>query len=325
MKRILEDIRTKSFAQIYVLYGKEDYLRKQYRDRLVEALLDGGDSMNYTCARGKDYDLAGLIDLAETLPFLAERRIIVLEDTGILKSGGEELAGYLEEPCPTTVWVLVESECDKRSKLFKAADKFGRCVEFAAQDEATLKKWVLGLIKKEKKQISANTLNQLLERTGGDMTVIRLELEKIFCYTMDRDCITLEDVEAVCPPRITGRIFDMVDAIGARDRVKALDLYNDLQFLREPPTRILYLIGRHFNLLLQTKELRARGLDGRAMATQLGVPGFAVSKYVRQAGAYSTDQLKKALLGCIEADEAIKKGRITDKFSVEMLIMELTA
>ncbi len=325
MKRILEDIRTKSFAQIYVLYGKEDYLRKQYRDRLVEALLDGGDSMNYTCARGKDYDLAGLIDLAETLPFLAERRIIVLEDTGILKSGGEELARYLEEPCPTTVWVLVESECDKRSKLFKAADKFGRCVEFAAQDEATLKKWVLGLIKKEKKQISANTLNQLLERTGGDMTVIRLELEKIFCYTMDQDCITLEDVEAVCPPRITGRIFDMVDAIGARDRAKALDLYNDLQFLREPPTRILYLIGRHFNLLLQTKELRARGLDGRAMATQLGVPGFAVSKYVRQAGAYSTDQLKKALLGCIEADEAIKKGRITDKFSVEMLIMELTA
>ncbi|MCD8069558.1 MAG: DNA polymerase III subunit delta, partial [Lachnospiraceae bacterium] len=225
MKRILEDIRTKSFSQIYVLYGKEDYLRKQYRDRLVEALLDGGDSMNYTCARGKDYDLAGLIDLAETMPFLAERRIIVLEDTGILKSGGDELAGYLSEPCPTTVWVLVDSDCDKRSKLFKAADKFGKCVELAAQDEATLKKWVLGLIKKENKKISANTLSQLLERTGGDMTTIRLELEKLFCYTMDRDCITMEDVEAVCPPRITGRIFDMVDAIGARDRAKALDLY----------------------------------------------------------------------------------------------------
>ncbi|MCD7805900.1 MAG: DNA polymerase III subunit delta [Lachnospiraceae bacterium] len=325
MKRILEDIRTKNFSQVYVLYGREDYLRKQYRDRLVEALTEDGDSMNYTFMRGKNCNLAGLIDLAETMPFLSERRVIVLEDTGVLKSGGEELAAYFQAPCPTTVWVLVDSECDKRSRLFKAADTFGRCVEFASQDEATLKKWVLSLIRKEKKQISARTLDEFLERAGDDMSTIRLELEKVFCYTLDRDCITMEDVEAVCLPRITGRIFDMVDAIGARDRTKALKLYNDLQFLREPPTRILYLIGRQMNLLLQTKELRAQGMDSRAIAAKLGIPGFAAGKYIRQASDYSTEQLKRALSGCIEADEAIKTGKTTDKFSVELLIMELTA
>ncbi len=325
MKRILEDIRAQSFSQIYVLYGKEDYLRKQYRDRLLEALLDGGDTMNYTCVQGKDYNLPALIDLAETLPFLAERRVIMLENTGLLKGGGEELAEYLSSPCETTVWVLVESECDKRSRLYKAADKYKRCVEFAAQDRATLQKWVLSLIKKENKKITARTLDLFLESAGDDMSTIRLELEKLFCYTMERDAITEEDVEAVCPPRITGRIFDMVDAIGAKNREKALSLYQDLQLLREPPARILYLIGRQMNLLLQAKELREQGVDSKAVALKLGVPPFAAQKYIRQAQGYSKAQLKRALRGCIEADESIKKGRMTDKFSVELLIMDLTA
>ncbi len=325
MKRILEDIRARNFSQIYVLYGKEDYLRKQYRDRLLTALLDGGDSMNYTCVQGRDYNLPALIDMAETLPFLAERRVISLENTGLLKGGGEELAEYLANPCETTVWVLIESECDKRSKVYKAAAPFNRCVEFSTQDETTLQKWILSLIKKENKKISARTLDLFLESTGEDMSTIRLELEKLFSYTLERDVITEADVEAVCPPRITGRIFDMVDAIGAKDRKKALSLYQDLQLLREPPTRILYLIGRQMNLLLQAKELRAQGMDAKAAAAKMGVPPFAAQKYFRQAQSYSQAQLKEALCGCIEADESIKKGHMTDKFSVELLIMELTA
>ncbi|MCD7752472.1 MAG: DNA polymerase III subunit delta [Lachnospiraceae bacterium] len=325
MKRILEDIRTQSFSQIYVLYGKEDYLRKQYRDRLLTALLDGGDSMNYTCVQGKDYNLPALIDMAETLPFLTERRVILLENTGLLKGGGDLLADYLAAPCETTVWVLTDSECDKRSRLYKAADKYKRCVEFSAQDAATLQKWVLGLIKKENKKISARALDLFLESVGDDMSAIRLELEKLFSYTLERDAITEEDVEAVCPPRITGRIFDMVDAIGAKNRKKALSLYQDLQLLREPPARILYLIGRQMNLLLQTKELKEQGMDSKAMAVKLNVPPFAAQKYIRQAQGLSKTQLKTALRGCIEADESIKTGRMTDKFSVELLIMDLTA
>ncbi len=324
MKRILEDINSGSFRNIYVLYGQEAYLQKQYRDKLVAAVLGDGDAMNFWHVQGKDYSVPQLIDFAETMPFFADRRVIVMESTGILKGGGEELAGYFAQPCETTTWILVESECDKRSKLFKAADKAGLCVEFGVQDEATLKKWILGMLKKEGKQITGQTLECFLEKTGTDMNIIRLELEKLLCYTMDRSVIERADVEAVCITRITSHIFDMVDAIGVRDQRRALALYNELQALREPPIRILFLIGRHMNILLQMKDLKKRGMDNKTMAGKIGVPPFAVNKYLKQASLYQTSQLKRALERCIQADEAIKTGALQDKMSVELLIFELT-
>lgn len=324
MKRIIEDINSGNFRTVYILYGQEAYLQKQYRDKLVRGALGDGDAMNFLHVQGKEYSIPQLIDFSETMPFFAERRVIVLEDTGILKGSNEELAQYFANPCETTVWILVESECDKRSKVFKAADKAGLCVEFAAQDENTLKRWILGIIKKEGKQITEHTMEYFLEKTGTDMNRIRLELEKLLCYTLDRDVIQREDVEAVCVTRITSHIFDMVDAIGMRDQRRALDLYNELQALREPPTRILYLIGRHMNILLQIKDLKRRGVDGKMIASKVGVPPFAVNKYVKQTGLYKTSQLKRALERCVQADEAIKRGILQDKMSVELLIFELT-
>lgn len=324
MKRILEDINSGQFRNVYVLYGQEAYLQKQYRDKLVTALTGDGDTMNFWHVQGKEYSIPQLIDFSETMPFLAERRVIVMENTGILKSGGEELAGYFAQPCDTTTWILVESECDKRSKLFKAADKAGLCVEFSVQDEATLKKWILGILKREGRQITGQTMELFLEKTGTDMNIIRLELEKLICYTMDKQVIEKEDVEAVCITRITSHIFDMVDAIGVRDQRKALALYNELQALREPPIRILFLIGRHINILLQIKDLKKRGMDNKAMAAKVGIPPFTVGKYVKQAGLYKSDQLKHAFACCVQADEAIKTGALSDKMSVELLIFELT-
>lgn len=324
MKRILQDINNQTFRTVYVLYGQETYLQKQYRDNLLKALVDEGDTMNVWRVQGKEYSIPQLIDFAETMPFLAKRRVIVLESTGIFKSGGEALATYFSEPCETTTWVLVETECDKRSKLFKAADKAGLCIEFPIQDEKTLKKWILGILKKENKQITEATLDLFLERVGNDMNIIRLELEKLFCYTWNRTAIEREDVEAVCIFKVTGHIFDMVDAIGMGEQRKALDLYHELQLLREPPIRILFLITRHMNILLQIKDLKKRGFDNKSMASQIGIPPFTVSKYVKQAGLYKTKQLKQALEQCIQADEAIKRGMMQDKLSVETLIFELT-
>lgn len=324
MKRIKEDISNASFRPIYVLYGQEAYLQKQYRDNLLAAVLGDGDAMNFLHVQGKDYSIPALIDFAETMPFFAERRVIILENTNILKSGGEVLAEYLENPCETTVWILVESEIDKRSKLYKTADKMGLCVEFAPQDENTLKRWAFGFIKKEGKQITERTLELFLEKTGTDMNRIRLELEKLLCYTLERDVIEEKDVEAVCTTLVTSHIFDMVDAIGMRNQRKALELYNELQALREPPTRILYLIGRQMNILLQIKDLKKRGVDNNTIAKKVGVPSFAVPKYLKQASLYKTSQLKDALERSVKADEAIKRGMLQDKMSVELLIFELT-
>lgn len=323
MQRIIQDIKTGQLKQAYLLYGEEAYLRKQYKDKLKDALCGDGDSMNFQAVEGKDVEVPAIIDLAETLPFLAERRVILIENSGLFKHGGEALADYLKNPCESTYFLFVETEADKRSKLFKAVTALGCAVEFGVQDEDTLKRWVAGLIKKEGKQITGQGLSYFLSKTGTDMENIRIELEKLFCYCMHKDAILPEDIDAVCVTRISNHIFDMINAIADKQQQKALSLYYDLLALKEPPMRILFLIARQCNMLLQVKELKAKGFDNRSISEKVGLPGFVAGKYAQQAARFKIPELRRAVERCVEAEEAVKTGRMNDVMSVELLIVSV--
>ena len=325
MQQLLEDIKNRQFRQVYLLYGQEAYLKNQYRDKLKEALVQDGDTMNFTVFKGKNSNPGEIIDLAETMPFLAERRVILIEDSGFFKKGGEQLADYLKEPASTVCILFSESEVDKRNKLFKAVKDNGCAVEFATEDETTLKRWVLGRIKKENKVISSASLDFFLQKTGSDMENISREMEKLFCYTLKKDTITEEDIEAVCTHQVTSQIFDMVESIAMGRQQQALKLYYDLLALKEPPMRILFLIGRQFNLLLQVKELKAKGCDNRKIGEKTGLHSFIAGKYVSQAARFKKEELREALEACVSTDEAVKSGRLNDTMGVELLIVRYSS
>ena len=196
-------------------------------------------------------------------------------------------------------------------------------MEFATQTEELITRWVLARLKKEGKNITGSVMQLFLGKTGSDMGNIDRELEKLICYCLDRDVVTAEDVEAVCTTRITNHIFDMVNAIAEKQPQKALQLYYDLLALKEPPMRVLFLIARQCNLLLQTKELKNRGHDNKTIASKIGVPPFAVGKYVAQASHFKTSVLKNAVKQCVETEEAVKSGRMNDMMSVEILILSV--
>lgn len=321
MQRINNDIKQNNFKQIYLLYGEERYLKKQYTDRLHKAMCNEGDSMNTHFYEGKDISVGEIIDLAETLPFLSERRVIFISNSNLFKSGGEKMAEYLASPNETTYFVFTESEVDKRSKLFKAVQNNGCVVEFGVQDENTLKRWIAGIVGRDNKKIAERTVTLFLTKTGTDMENIQMELEKLLCYCMDRDVITDEDVEAVCVNRISNHIFDMVNAIASGNTKKALSLYYDLLALKEPAMRILFLIARQYNLLLQTKELKQKGFSDKDIASKIGVPPFVAGKYVAQASRFKTSDLKAFVKRCVETEEAVKTGHMNDVISVELLIV----
>lgn len=323
MKQINEDIKNNNFKQAYLLYGEERYLRRQYRQRLQKALCGEDDTMNTHFYEGKDISIGEIVDLAETLPFLAERRVIFISNSGLFKSGGEKMAEYLAAPNDTTFFVFNESEVDKRCKLYKTVQSKGHAAEFAIQDENTLKRWAAGVLAKEGKKVTENTIQLLLTKTGTDMDNIQMELEKLICYCLDREVITDADVEAVCTTRISNHIFDMINAIADKRRRQALELYYDLLALKEPPMRILYLIARQCNLLLQARELKSKGYDNRTVGSKLGVPPFIAGKYLTQASRFSAAVLRRAVKQCVEAEEAVKSGRMNDIMSVEILIMSV--
>ena len=186
MQQLNEDLKSGQLKQAYLLYGEEAYLRKQYKDKLQAVLLGEGDAMNSHYFEGKDINPGEVIDLAETMPFFAERRVIVLENSGLFKSGGEKMAEYLTQPAPTAYFVFVESEVDKRSKLYKQVQQLGRAVEFSVQDERTLKRWIAGILKKgvlSSSDIIASrrnkeALDSLHEKYGIDVTADNKEAAK---------------------------------------------------------------------------------------------------------------------------------------------------
>lgn len=322
MKTIDNDIKRQEFKKVYLLYGEERYLIRQYRDKLKKALANPDDTMNFTSFEGDDINVKEIIDLAETLPFFADRRVIFIEDSKLFKKGGDELGEYLTELPDTTYLVFVEEEIDKRSKLFKAVGKCGNAIEFGKQTDETLMRWIGGRISREGKNITQAAYQSFIAKTGTDMQNIEKELEKLLCYTMEKSVIEPEDVEAITTEQISNKVFEMVDAIASHKQKHAMDLYYDLLALKEAPMRILFLITRQFQILLTVKVMGNQGFGNKEIATKAGCPEWAVRKYQGQAKAFSLDQIKQAIADGVSYEEAVKTGKMNDQMAVELFIVQ---
>ena len=313
MQTLNQDIKSGEFKQIYLLYGEEAFLKNSYKNRLKEAII-GDDTMNFARFEGKGLDVDELIRLADTMPFFAERRLILVEDSGFFKSASDALVQYLPSMPDTTILLFVETEVDKRNRLYKKVKDMGYAAELNRQDSAQLARWAGGILTREQKKITKHTMELFLSMAGDDMENIRMELEKLISYTLGREVITDEDVLAVCTVQVTNRIFEMVSAIVNRQPRKAMDLYEDLLTLKEPPMRILFLIARQFNQLLQVKDLMGK------IASKLKMQPFVVGKTMPQARQFGREQILSYVEFCVETEEAVKSGRLQDRLAVELLI-----
>ena len=325
MKNLNEDLKSGQFKQVYLLYGEEAYLKKQYKARFIKAMLPEGDTMNYACYEGKNTDIREVIDLAETLPFFAERRLIVFEDTGFFKSSGGDLADYIGEMPDTTYFIFIENEVDKRSKLYKAVKAKGYIAELGIQDESTLRRWIQGLAAKEGRQMEPADITYFLNKVGTDMENITKELEKLFCYAIDRDKLTGEDIDAVCTTQITNHIFEMVNAVAAKQQRRALDLYYDLLALKEPPMRILFLLIREYRMLFQVKALMQQGCTKKEIAARAGIHPFAAGRYMEQAKKFRLEELRDVMEEGADTEERVKTGFLADSLAVELFLVKHSA
>ena len=230
------------------------------------------------------------------------------------------MSAYMEHIPDTTCLVFVETEVDKRSKLFKAVKKYGYTAELGRQDASQLGRWAAGILSKNGKKITGRTMEFFLSKTGDDMENISSELEKLISYTLGRDVITEEDVEAICTTQVSNKIFDMITAIANRQTRNAMDLYEDLLTLKEPPMRILFLIARQFNQILQVKELMGQGMDKSTIASRMKLQPFVAGKIMLQAKTFSREQILSYVNLCVDAAGRVKTGRLTDRLAVELLI-----
>lgn len=320
MNNINKQIKSGTLKPVYLLCGQEDYLKRVYRDRLKKAALENGSDMNCSTFSGKQVDPVRFQEAIETLPFFAPRRFVLVEDSGLFHTSNE-FSTYIEQIPDTTVVVFVEHEVDKRNKLYKAVKEHGYISEMNGMEQSDLKVWIGSYFAKEGKRLTEAVAMELIERTGGDMELLLREMEKLSCYAMERDVIAKEDLAAVCTTQLTSHIFQMIDDIAAGRPENAMKLYQELLALKERPMTILYLITKHFNRLMVVKEMKSKHASSKEMASALGIPPFAVSKHITQAGRFSADTLRRIVENGIKIEENVKKGRLFDQIGVELLIV----
>lgn len=324
MKNIREHIKNRSFASCYLLYGSENYLKHLYRDKLIDALCGGRDSMNFSRYEGSQLDFAEIAELAKTPPFLEERRVLLLEDTGLFQ-GSNEFAGLLAERAETTYLIFVENTADKRNALYKYVKEQGYAAELNGLEEQDLKLFVASNLKKEGLLISEQTIHYFLDVCGSDLLFLRGELAKLSAYCMGREQVTKADIDRICTVVTEGRIFWMMDAMMEQKQSRALKLYADLLSLHEKPMQILYLLNKSFLQFSQVTALSEYGMNAAEIAKQLSVAPFVVTKYQRLRKGFPQSRVREALAYGSELERKIKTGDMDESIAVEMFLMRYSS
>lgn len=328
MKTLKKNWKNYEFSRCYLFYGAETYLIREYEAALTKAILpEGAEMMNHDIFEEKRATAAAIMDAAETLPFLNEKRLVTVRNSEFFqkagrKEEGEKLKGFLADLPETICLLFIEEKAEKTNGLYKAVVKYGQAVEFKKPTEKDLGTWIKKRCKENGMGMSEGVLNLFLQTVDHDMKNIDGELQKLMAYKGEETEIKAEDIRAVCTVSLEARVFDLVRAVAEKRPEKAVQIYHTLLSMKESPYMVLSLITRQFRLILETMLLSQSGMTNDAIGARLEIRDFAVKEYLRQSKRFSAEGWKHAVRDCLQVDLDIKSGKAAEETAVELLIMK---
>lgn len=338
-RQIDNDCKTGTFRSCYLLYGAEEYLIRDALSKLKSALTKPGDEMNLYVRHDDAIDVEEAVAFAQTMPFFADRRVVILTDRAHFHKTGADLAAYLKTPAEDAVFVLVAygfTAQDKRglsdfqrSALHKAAASAGRVLHCAVQSDEVLKLWVYKRLAKDHGKIfQEKTLDAFLARMNGNMSHIATETDKLISYTEGRKEITVKDIDAICTPWLEGRIFDLTDALANRNRQKAMACYMTLLEMDETHTGILYRILQEIYNILMVQEMQRAHLGQEAMIRALKLSKareWTIKNYLRWSRSFPESELRAIMELILSVDREVKRSLLDRSIAVETVIARTCA
>lgn len=354
---VINSIKRGVISPVYLLCGTEEYLQEKVINSLKEALVatDIG-SFNLDELEGEEVTIETIVDIANTLPVFAEKRLVIVKNAPFLLAGKKKkeadeeadeadekesprkttpniniaenqekrLLEYLADPLISTCLVFWQKgSVNKNRKIYKAivASK-GQVLTFNPLKGRDLNNWLVSEAQRMGKVLEPPAVEYISFNCGNQLRDLHNELNKLALYSGKEKTITLAMAQMLVTKSSEGNIFNLVDNLGQKKAEKAMQELGNLLALGEPPVKIVFMIARQFRLLLLVKDLMLRGYDEKRIASELTLHPYVTGKILRQTHNFSFAELEKNLELIRQSDLEMKSG-LNQKLVLENLVITL--
>ena len=331
LQQLKNEIRSKEVGRLYFFHGEETFLLHHYFGQIKKLLLDElTESFNFHKLNNETFDLRSFADAVENLPMMAEHTLIQVDEIDLFKlpegdrTKMAELLSDIPDYC-TVVFTYISTvwKPDKRlKKLWEAIDGNGTVVEFAKQNQRDLIAWVTRHFAARKKNISSDLCAYLIDITGGTMTALSGEIDKICAYS-GADHIKRSDIDAVTEPVLDAVVFQMTDLLAEGNYGASLLKLQQLFKMQQEPLAILGAVGTHFRRLGTARTLLDNGKTAGDLMKLCGIPDYPARKTMDAARRFSPDLCRMSAGLILETDYKMKTSYDEPERLLELLILQL--
>jgi len=324
---------------IYILHGDDEFAINEEVLGLESKVGDGATAdMNISRIDGKGFSVDSLLTNTQALPFLAERRLVVLTNPlGSMKSPKvrEKFLSILENIPQTTGLVIhigrpLVNKYDKRKGVKHWLQKWsagqgGRVFEkeYLLPHGPQMVKFILGRAIEFGGEFSGEAAHKLAQYVNENPRLASKEIEKLLVYVDFTRPVDAEDVEKLTPNNGEANVFQMVDALGNKDGGLALQLLHKL-LEDDDPIRLFGMVVRQFRMLLLTKELLNKGLGEVEISRRLRIFPFVCRKLISQVRNFTIEALREIYHLLLDFDLSIKTGQLDGDTALDLLVTSLT-
>jgi DNA polymerase-3 subunit delta len=330
-----KELKLKKIHSKYILCGNDENSIKDVVKRIKHIVLNKEfQELNYTEIDGANITLGELVNACETLPFMSEKKIVLVYRASYLKDNGDkaeesrfkEIKEYIKnipEECVLIMYYIFENSREKESIKVKNLNKFAHVFKFEKLKGKSLEKKVEELFAKRKAQISRAEIAILCNLLDNNLDIVENEIEKLCTYAWNRK-ITRQDIELLVTKKNESDIFNLVDYISQKRPEKALDILDELIFKGELITGILRMIQRQFKLLLSIKIGINQGKSKEILSKQLRLHPYICEKMIAQSKKFTVISIRNAIEKCLDTERILKTSSTNPKIEMELLLISVT-
>ncbi|WP_173916085.1 DNA polymerase III subunit delta [Halobacillus sp. Marseille-Q1614] len=321
--------------RIFLLYGPEDYLIQEEKNKIIESVLPPEDrEFNISQYDLEETPVEEAVTDAETFPFLGDKKMVIAYNPVFLKAkpdalpfehNTDALVDYVNHPADYTTLIIVApyEKVDERKKVFKLLKKHAEIIPCQPVKEWDMDKWIQSIANDLHITIPESIHELFAQEIGTNLLALRKEIEKLALNVGEGGVVTRELAEDLLSHSAEASGLKMVDAVMERDLGRAVKLFKDLLKANEEPIALIALLASQFRIISQVKTLKQKGYAQNKMRDYIRSHPYVIKMALKRERGFTNEELNQIIQELADADLMMKQGHMDKVLTFEMLLYRL--